>query len=219
MTTTTTAAVETPQKPAKARKSKDIPGITRAMTYEEYLASPEEMARYDIIDGFKVYRKYGAKKLPNPTREHQRILRRIARPMEDFEARTHAGEMIVSPCDVLVRRNPTRSRQPDLLFISSERLAQNPPSDDPEPLSPAPELVVEILSPSDTRRVQAAKIGDYVSVGVLECWLVSPEAETVEVLRLSPEGAETVDVYGRGQTVASITFPELTIPVNDIFTE
>ena len=47
----TTASGEHPEQ--------DVPGITRPMTYEEYVSGLEEMARYDIIDGWKVYRRYG----------------------------------------------------------------------------------------------------------------------------------------------------------------
>jgi len=56
-----------------AEPKADVPGITRPMTYEEYISGPEEMARYDIIDGWKVYRLCGDKQLPNPTREYQQI--------------------------------------------------------------------------------------------------------------------------------------------------
>lgn len=214
-----TAPAEPKTKAAKSGKLKDVPGVTRPMTYEEYLASPEEMRRYDIIDGFKIYYVfgYGANQMTNPTRDHQRVLRRIARPFEDYEERTAAGQTFISPCDVLIRRNPTRTRQPDVLFISNERLAQNAPPDNPAPLSPAPELVVEILSPSDTRRVRQAKLNDYAVVDVRECWIVSMEAETVEVLRLAGSVFQTVAVYGRGQVVSSVTFPDLFVPVTDIF--
>ena len=223
--TVTTISTETGSgdevtKKVRVRKAKEIPGITRPMSYEEYLAGPEEMARYDIIDGWKIYRKYGAKNLPNPTREHQRTQGNLYTVLRAFEKSSRVGQVIQPPCDVLVRSGGTpRTRQPDLLFISNERLARNPPPDDPAPLSPAPEFVVEILSPSDTRRVQTANIADYLAVDVRECWLVSMEAETVEVLQLTDDGAQTMAVYGRGQTVVSVIFPALTADVNIIFAE
>ena len=52
----------------------------------------------------------------------------------------------------------------------------------------APDLVVEVLSPSNTRRDIQARLDDYRQVGALEFWLVSPDAKTVEVLRLSVSG-------------------------------
>jgi len=188
------------------------------MTYEEYLASPEEMRRYDIIDGYKVYRLYGVKQLPNPTVEHQEIQGNLYVPFRNFARSTGLGRALQPPCDVLIRRNPTRSRQPDLLFISNKRFGDRSRAD-AAPLSPAPELVVEILSPSDTRRVQQAKLTDYASVGVDECWLVSPEAQSVEVLRREGTGFVPVAIYGQGQTVTAVTFADLTVSVDDIFAE
>lgn len=207
-----------PEAKKRVRKPKDIPGVTRPMTYEEYLASPEEMARYDIIDGYKVYYTWGEKRLPNPTRDHQEVQGNLYVAFRAVAQASGQFKVIQAPCDVLVRTNPTKTRQPDLLLISRERLALNPPSSDPAPLSPAPELVMEILSPSDTRRVRLAKVADFSAVDVRECWLVSADAETVEVLRLSPDREpETVAVYGHGQTVASLTFAGLGVAVNDIF--
>ena len=143
----------------------DVPGITRPMTYEEYISGPEEMARYDILDGWKVYRLYGDKLLPSPTRQHQNIALNLAESFRRFQRANRQGQVIIAPCDVEVTYQPLRSRQPDLLFISRERLAQNAPSDEYAPLSPAPELVVEIVSPSDTASVLAAKMADYLSCG------------------------------------------------------
>ena len=54
-------------------------------------------------------------------------------------------------------------------------------------------------------------------VGVDECWVVRPDAGTVEVLTLTPEGAQSVAVYGDGQTVQSVVFAGLTVPIADVF--
>ncbi|MBV9852424.1 MAG: Uma2 family endonuclease [Armatimonadetes bacterium] len=202
---------------SRSREKPDVPGITRPMTYEEYMAGPEEMARYDIIDGWKVYRLYGEKQLPNPTRQHQRIALNLAEQFRAFERREQQGETLVAPCDVRITLRPLRSRQPDVLFISQARLAANAPADNPAPLSPAPELVVEIVSPSDKPSVLAAKIADYRAVDVQEVWVVRAEAQSVEVLRLSIDEIETVAEYGPGQTVASAVFSDLKVAVADIF--
>jgi len=194
----------------------DVPGITRPMTYEEYIASPEEMARYDILDGWKVYRLYGDSLVPSPTRRHQRILGRLLRCLQDYETQTRRGEVISAPCDVQITYQPLKSRQPDLLFISHERLAQNAPSDEYSQLSPAPELVVEIISPSDTAAVLARKLADYESVDVREIWLVRPETEQIEVSSLTDDESY---IFGIGETASSNTFAGLTVPVGDIFQE
>lgn len=212
-------AVATPKiAEGKARQKQDVPGITRPMTYEEYISGPEEMARYDIIDGWKVYRLYGVKQLPNPTREHQDIQGNLYIAFRAFAQASRRGKAIQAPCDVRITQRPWRSRQPDVLFISNERLAQNPPSSDPAPLSPSPELVVEVVSPSDKSSVLAAKIADYRAVDVREVWVVRAEEQTVQVLRLSVDEIETAAEYKTGQTVTSSAFPRLEVAVDDIFT-
>ncbi len=204
---------------AVAELKVDVPGITRPMTYEEYISGPEEMARYDIIDGWKVYRLYGDNLLPSPTRKHQRILGRLLRHFQDYEEASGRGEAVIAPCDVEITYQPLRSRQPDLLFISRERLEQNAPSDEYAPLSPAPELVVEIVSPSDTASVLAAKIADYRAVEVQEVWVVRSGDQTVEVMRLPAEQAGTTDVYGSADVAVSQIFPGLAVPVAAIFSQ
>jgi Uma2 family endonuclease len=184
---------------------------SETLTYEQYMAEGEVFLRYDIIDGVRI--------VTNPTEQHQDILFNIAAAFKQFGKSSDQGKMILAPCDILIRRKPLRTRQPDVLFISRERHALNRPSTDPAPLSPAAELVVEILSPSDRRTVLDAKLADYRSVDVLECWVVSPSARTVEVLRLTPTHEESMAIYGEGETVHSIRFPDLYVAVADIFAE
>jgi Uma2 family endonuclease len=150
---------------------------------------------------------------------HQAILGNLYEVLRAYQRQSRAGEVILAACDVLIHKTPLRTRQPDVLFMSNERLAQNPPNTNPSPLDPAPELVVEILSPSDTRVVLKEKLADYRSVEVLECWVVSPGARTVEVLRLMPTHEESVAIYGENETALSITFPDLVVPVSAVFAE
>ena len=84
-------------------------------------------------------------------------------------------------------------------------------------LDPAPELIVEVLSPSDTSRILADKIRDYRRVNVQECWIVSLGTRTVEVLRLTPEDERSLAVYAEGESVRSEAFPGLVVSVADVF--
>jgi Uma2 family endonuclease len=112
-----------------------------------------------------------------------------------------------------------RTRQPDVLFISYEQLAKCSDDTDPAPLLAAPELVVEILSPGETPRMREDKIADYCGVGVLECWMVNQDREIIKVLRLTKTGAEPIATYDQSQTLRSVVFPDLTLPVAAIFAE
>ena len=192
----------------------DIPGVTRPLTYDEYLAEETIRARYDVLDGIRHF-------MPSPTERHQDIVMNLAEQFRRFQRAFPVGKTSLAPRDVLVTRKPLRVRQPDVMFISSERLARNGASDAPGGYDPAPELIVEIISPSDTPAVLAAKIADYCRVNVRECWIVRPQTGTtgtVEVMRLFVDGAtETAAVYGAGETVRSEAFPGLSVAVADIF--
>jgi len=183
----------------------------KLLTYEDYLREGEINKRYDIIDGIRIFY------MASPTIPHQEYAINILELLRAYQRRTRRGRTLNAPLDVLVSRFPLRTRQPDVLFISKERLLQAGGAQCDVPLTTAPELVVEVLSGSDTRRVRAEKIADYCLIGVSECWLVSPEAETVEVLRLSPEGPSRAALYGSGESVQSLTFPDMTLLLDDIF--
>ena len=186
------------------------PASPERLTYEQYLAEDEDNRRYEIVDGVRFY-------MTNPTRRHQEILLNIAEALRAYERVSQRGKTIIAPCDILIRRRPLQIRQPDVLFISWEQLAKCSADSDPAPLPVGPELVVEILSPSDTRRIQEAKLDDYGAVGVKECWIVDPEAETIEEVRLLEKKREVVAVYGQEETLRSAVFPDLTLPVAAAF--
>ena len=206
-------------KKGKKHSSQDVAGVTRPMTYEEYLESPVEMARLDIVDGWKEYRRYGEKQLTSPTRDHQDIQGNLYTAFRAYALATKQAKAIQAPCDVRITTRPLRKRQPDVLLISRARLAQNPPSSNPAPLSPAPELVVEIVSPSDRPSVLAAKVADYRAVDVQEVWIVRDGPQTVELLRLTVDEIESVGTYELTETVTSFSFSGLTMAVQNIFFE
>ena len=188
------------------------PPAAKTLTYEAHMAEEENNRRYDIIDGERIY-------MAGATDEHQDYAFNIALPFREFGRRTGAGKGRMAPRDILIRRSPLRTRQPDVYFISAERIALHPAPNDPAPLTAAPELVVEIISDSETKKRFEAKIPDYCAVGVEECWKVMRSTKTVDVLRLSASGSEAVRVYGAGETVESIAFPGLTVAVDAIFAE
>ena len=181
------------------------------LTYDEYIAEPEIVQRYDIIEGVRHF-------MSAPTWEHQRIQIHIAQLLEQFGQATGQGYAITAAFDLLIRRDPRlQTRQPDVLFISRGRLesAGGPPSKGP--LSVGPELVVEIVS--DSERVQAltGKLTDYTAIGVDEAWVVRPATRAVEVLRLAPNGPEIVATYAETEQLRSVVFPDLSLAVTDFF--
>ncbi len=185
----------------------------KTLTYERYLAEfltePVTMQPCEIIDGVRVT-------MTSPNWWHQQISLALARLLGDYKA-THGGQIAFAPLDVLIDAETLRVRQPDVLYITRERLREGGGAPDLGPLTVAPELVIEILSPSETRRILNAKIRDFCAIGVAECWVISPEGETVEVLRLTPDGPVREALYGAGQFAQSLAFPDMTLALDDIF--
>ena len=98
---------------------------------------------------------------------------------------------------VLIQRQPLRVRQPDVMFFNAERTGFLGRSDlrGLQVFEVPPDVVVEVLSPSNTAPRFREKIEDYRRIGVLERWLVSPEDETMEILRLSDSGITAAAMY------------------------
>lgn len=106
--------------------------------------------------------------------------------------------------------------QPDVLFVAQHRLAIINPAGG---VHGAPDLVVEILSPSTASRDQVFKRKLCGKYGVREYWVVDPAASTMEVLVLGAAGLETTRVFPMGATVVSPLLPDLVLPVSEVFAE
>ena len=180
----------------------------KRLTYDVYLAMPEMKQRYSILDGELVMAAS-----PNPP--HQTIVLEIALKLAPFVRERQLGRVFVAPLDIVIRREPLRTRQPDVMFIGREQRSII----GPQVIEGAPDLVIEVLSPTNTRRELQGKLDDYRTIGVREAWVVSPEARTVEVLQLTPGAIQRLGLYGLGDLLASQVLPDLRLTVDDIFPE
>ncbi len=179
----------------------------KRLTYDDYLRLPETVQRYEIIDG-------EIRMSPSPTPVHQRILLRLAMKMATYVQERQLGEIFVAPLDLVVSREPLRVRQPDLMFVHKDRSEVI----GAHHLEGAPDLVVEVLSPENTRREIQDKLADYARIGVREIWLVSPEAQTVEVLQASSHGGlRRLGIWGSGEQVRSEVLPDFPFSVDEVF--
>ena len=173
-------------------------------TYQDYLHTPDDQ-RYELLDGELIM-------APAPNLGHQRIDTKLGWRLAQFVEEKNLGEVFSAPCDVVL--SDTDVVQPDLLFVSHRRAhlllgGAN--------VLGAPDLVVEILSPSTAGRDRTLKRGLYAKHGVKEYWLIDPDARTVTVLRLGESAFEVEAIYGEGQTLTSPTLAGFTADLNEIF--
>jgi len=122
-----------------------------------------------------------------------------------------ATNVVTSVFGLVVRREPLALRVPDLAVFQADRVVLHDGY-----IHSAPELVVEVLSPANSRSERAEKLRDYESLGVPEVWVVSPEAQTVEVLLLQDRRLATTLVLREGQLTPT-RFPEAYVDIAAIW--
>jgi Uma2 family endonuclease len=172
-------------------------------TYADYLQTPDDV-RYELIDGELVM-------APAPVPQHQRIGMRFSNRMGPFIEQNGLGELFAAPTDVFL--SDTNVVQPDLLFVSAARthIITEPN------IQGAPDLVIEIASPSTEDRDRGSKLELYARFEVQEYWLAHPVEETVEPLRLENGQFVSGGVHRRGDTLTTPLLPGLVIDLSEIF--
>ncbi len=184
----------------------------KKITLADYLLMPELNHPYEIIDGEMM-------PSPAPIPAHQIIGANVFSSLSQHVKTKGLGVVLFAPVDIILQRDPLRTRQPDVLFIHKNNLPGTSLDDleELQLLEITPDLVVEVLSPSDIKKVLVGKLADYQRIGVKECWLVSRETRSVEVLRLSTRKSERVGLYGLGETICSEALIDFRLTVDTIF--
>ena len=174
------------------------------LTYEDYCAAPADK-RYELLDGELIM-------VPAPNLKHQTVQVKLTTRLALFIERQALGTLLIAPCDVLVSNNDVV--QPDLLFVARQR---EDLLHDGQKVQGAPDLVVEILSPSTANKDRGIKRKLYGRHGVTEYWLVDPVAETVQIYRLQGEVLLPAHTFGREETLYSPLLTGLELHLDDIF--
>ena len=175
------------------------------LTYDDYANMPDD-ERYELIDGELIMAA-----APNMT--HQGIVTRLAWQLMPAE-RSGLGRVFVAPSDVVLSAHDVV--QPDLLFV----LRENAHIITDANVQGAPDLVVEILSPSTSRRDWNEKRDLYAKYGVKELWIADPDARIVWVMTLRDDGEyEAPVMYRDTQTFSSPTLAGVTIDLREVFGE
>ena len=185
---------------------------TKRLTFDEWRALPITKQKCEVVDGVLVMP-------PSPFGEHYWASSVFFEKLAPFLSRHELGFVFHSPVDVLIRREPLRVRQPDILVVNAELTGITRPADlvGLPYLEYPPLLVVEVLSPSNTPGDIDQRLADYRSIGVPECWLSRFPSLSVEVLRLTADAAITVANYGMGDTLRSEILPGFELAITDIF--
>ncbi len=173
------------------------------LTYEDYLSTPDDK-RYELLDGELVL-------APAPRTTHQRILLELTLTVGRHVKDHSLGEVFTAPTDVFL--TDTDVVQPDLSFISRERAGIITELS----IQGAPDLVIEVLSPSTASRDRGYKRALYAQHGVKEYWMAGVESATITVLLLGESGFEVFGTFGEGERFASPTLGGFEVEIDVVF--
>ena len=180
-------------------------------TYGLYRTWPEE-ERWELIHG------QAHAMTPAPSPLHQEVVVGLLRVLDDF-FRSQGCKVYVAPLDVRLPDDAEQSDdetptvvQPDLFVVCDSRKV------DALGVRGAPDLVVEVLSPSTAYRDETDKLLLYERHGVLEYWIVNPRTGRVTVHALNNSGMYGKPiVYLNTETLRSMAFPKLRMDLSTVF--
>lgn len=174
------------------------------LTVEEFdrLQEPAEL-RYELDEGELIEM---TKPKYNP---HNRIVRAIDRALLAYLDRNPVGEVLTA--DNLFVLGPATKRIPDLSFLTTERVNQIGDGD----IQGAPDLAIEVLSPSDTAAAMRRKVKQYFAAGAKLVWLVYPDSREVEVWESAAGPARVVGEHDVLR--ADGILPGFELPLKSVF--
>lgn len=180
----------------------------KVYTYADYLLWRIE-ERLELIKG-RIF-----KMSPAPSRKHQEILRRVNRYFDNYFLEKSCG-VFFAPFDVRLPKNSKEDEQiytvvqPDLCVVcDSNKL-------DDRGCIGAPDLVVEILSPGNSKKELKNKFSIYEESGIKEYWMVHPEEEVVFIYVLEDGKYKSLPPVVDDFATSGI-FPNLKIHTDNIF--
>ena len=180
------------------------PERAASLTYEDLLEMfPEEdLVRRELIDGELFV-------TPSPTYRHQQVVARLL-VLLAAQAKAHGGEALAGPFDIKLSERDVV--EPDVLFFREETRARIEQRFAPV----APDLVVEVSSPSTRSRDLRQKRDLYEQHGASEYWFVDLESDRVEVYRLLEGRFAGPTLVDRGQILESSVLPGFSVRVEEI---
>ncbi len=183
------------------------PGVR--LTYDDLVQFPDDGKRHEVIDG-----EHYVTAAPNL--KHQAVVVNLTGLLWTH-LRVHAvGRVFAAPVDVVF--SDVDVVEPDLVFVSTAREADLLTA---AHIRGAPDLVVEIGSPSTRKRDETIKRRLYERFGVAEFWVVDPELDEIKVYRLVEGRFERTALLSleQGDVLTSPLLPGLTLRLAEIFAE
>jgi Uma2 family endonuclease len=179
-------------------------GVT--LTYEDYAQLPDDGRRYEIIEGVLYVS-------PSPSMRHQYVVTRLTSLLDHFVHAERLGMVLTAPFDMVLSNFSVV--QPDILYISRARRHILTETN----VQGAPDLVVEVISPSSTAMDQTTKRQLYAQYGIPFYWVIHPINRWVRAFELRGTDYAMVSEANGDQTFSAPPFTDLAIPLVQLWAD
>jgi Uma2 family endonuclease len=176
----------------------------KLLTYDDYARlTPTDSGNYELHNGKIIF-------MPSPLSPHQNISMNLSVEMGGFIRQNKLGKLLAAPMDV--RFTPNDVVQPDLLFVSNEKLDRIK-----RIVEGAPDLVVEIKSDGNTATDMSYKKYLYETSGVLEYWIIYPSKKTISIYTLMEDELRFQRTLTLADSLKSSVLVGFEMPVAAVF--
>jgi len=179
---------------------------TAHMTADDLLRITDDAHRYELVRG-------ELRQMSPAGAEHGSRAMRFGATLYEFVRRNQLGVVFAAETGFILETNPDTVRAPDVSFVRAERLPKEGLPSGYLPI--APDVAVEVVSPSETAEEIQEKVQDYLHAGTDQVWLIDRRTRTIAVHHRSGqvELLHDTDVLDGGDTI-----PGFRISVKDAFT-
>ncbi len=171
-------------------------------TVDDFMALGDEV-RAELIDG-------GLYMTPSPSFRHQNLAAKLLLAIGPHVRDAKLGTVAIAPLDVHLPSGDIV--EPDLMYVATENQGIIE-----KWIRGVPDLLIEIVSPSNPERDRIVKRALYAENGVPEYWIVEPETQTIEVLRLDGFAYAPAGYFGMGTELVTAAIPDLRVSIDEVF--
>ena len=173
-------------------------------TAEQLAALPEDGMRYELVNGvLNMMSPAGGR--------HGKLSLKLGRRLGDYVEQHHLGDAYGAETGFLIRQDPDTVLAPDFAFASPATVGES--GDSPRFLPFVPNLIAEVVSPSDRFAEVEAKASAWIDAGVRIALVVDPDTSTVHEFRSDSE----VRVHSGGFIDLSDVLPGFRLDVSELF--
>jgi Uma2 family endonuclease len=183
-----------------------VKAVRPRVSYADLERAPEDGRRYELYDGDVFV-------VPSPLPKHQVVAITVTEMLRQY-AREHGGFSVASPIDIVFSDYDVL--QPDVIYFSPDRANL---VDLNRVIRDAPDLCVEVLSPSTAATDRGKKMQMFARYGVPEYWIVDPVAESIEIYELDAAGYDLKLTAKGTDAISPSATPGLRFTAGSLFPE